>query len=230
MGSGERSASIGHPTHHWSRRSRVRREARRGRVPGHDPRVRSDERLVPGRPRPDRRLRLADERGNPAFLGLGLAPPAPPAFPPVPIPATRLVAVFAPAFTYVPVLSNITLTDSRSYFVQSTTKPLCDGAPIQITGGPLTFTLRVQTNPSGAYHCTYTVAGSLKVKTLSAGVVQDALISEFHRGMMTDEHGQVREEASQTLLFTDAAAGHPCPGSSEQARPTTGSQQNCAIE
>jgi hypothetical protein len=170
--------------------------------------------------------------GNPTFLvNLGLAPPTPPTFPPVPIPATGLAAVFAPVFTYVPLQSDVTLTDSRSYFVQSTPKPLCDGAPIQITGGPLTFTLRVQTNPSGAYHRTYTVAGSLKVKTLSTGVVQDALISEFHRGMLTDEHGQVREEISQTLLPTAGAAGQSLSwifgaGKTDYWVP----QQNCAIE
>jgi hypothetical protein len=145
--------------------------------------------------------------GNPAFLlALGLPPPQPP-FPPVPIPASGLAAVFAPAFTYEPVSSDVTLTDSRSYFVQSTPKPFCDGTPIQITGGPLTFTLRTQTNPSGKYQRTYMLGGSLVVKTLSTGVVQDALISEIHRGMLTDNHEQVTEEVSQILLATEAAAG-----------------------
>ena len=46
-------------------------------------------------------------------------------------------------FTYVPVRSDFKLTDSRSYSVQ-TTKPFCDTTtPIQITGGPLTFALRI---------------------------------------------------------------------------------------
>ena len=170
--------------------------------------------------------------GNLPFLGaLGLPPPQPPAFPPVPIPASGLAAVFAPAFTYLPVRSDVTLTDSRSYGVQSTPKPFCDGTPIQITGGPLTFTLRVQTNPSGKYQRTYTVAGSLKVKTLSTGVVQDALISEIHRGMLTDNYGQVSEEVSQILLATDTAAGQSLyvafgAGQTDYWTP----QQNCAID
>jgi hypothetical protein len=87
------------------------------------------------------------------------------------------------------------------------------------------------TNPSGAYHRTYTVEGSLKVKTLSTGVAQDALIAELHRGMLTDNHRQVREEVSQTLLPTDGAAGQSLSwvfgaGKTDYWVP----QQNCAIE
>jgi hypothetical protein len=169
--------------------------------------------------------------GNLAFLGaLGLPPPTA-GFPAVPIPVSGRAAVFAPAFKYVPVKSDITLTDSRSYFVANTPKPFCDGAPIQITGGPLTFTLRVQTNPSGKYQRTYTVAGSLKIKTLSTGVVQDALVSETHRGMLTDNHGQVSEEVSQILLPTDTAVGQSLywvfgAGKDDYWVP----QQNCTIE
>lgn len=169
--------------------------------------------------------------GNLQFLlALGLPLPEPP-FNPVPIPASGFAAVFAPAFTYVPVRSDITLTDSRGYFVESTPKPFCEGAAIQITGGPLTFTLRVQTNPSGKYQRTYTIAGTLKVKTLSSGVVQDALISETHRGMLTDNHGQVSEEVSQVLLPTEAAVGQSLnwvfgAGNNDYWLP----QQNCAIE
>jgi hypothetical protein len=145
--------------------------------------------------------------GNPQLLlALGLPPPQPP-FPTVPIPATGLAAVFAPDFTYLPESSDITLTDSRSYFVQSTPKPFCDGTPIQITGGPLTFTLRTRTNPSGKYQRTYTVAGSLQVKTLATGVVQDALVFEIHHAKLTDTHGQVSEGVSQILLPNEAAPG-----------------------
>jgi hypothetical protein len=166
----------------------------------------------------------------PFLLALGLPSPQPP-FDPVPIPASGDAAVFAPDFTYVPVRSDITLTDSRSYFVQSTPKPFCDGTEIQITGGPLTFTLRVQTNRSGKYQRTYTIAGTLKVKTLEGGVVQDALISETHRGMLTDNHGQVSEEVSQVLLPTEGAVGQSLywvfgAGKTDYWLP----QQSCAIE
>lgn len=169
--------------------------------------------------------------GNLQFLlALGLPFPQPP-FDPVPIPATGDAAVFAPDFTYVPVRSDITLTDSRSYFVQSTPKPFCGGTPIQITGGPLTFTLRVQTNPSGKYQRTYMVGGSLQVKTLSTGVVQDALISEIHRGMLTDNHEQVTEEVSQILLATDTDPGQSLSrafGAGKTDYFTR--QEDCAIE
>jgi hypothetical protein len=174
----------------------------------------------------------ATNAGNPDFLeALDLPSSSPPAFPAVPIPASGDAAVFAPDFTYVPVRSDITLTDSRRYFVQSTPKPFCEGAAIQITGGPLTFTLRVQTNPSGKYQRTYTIAGTLKVKTLESGVVQDALISETHRGMLTDNHGQVSEEVSQTLLPIGTTPGQSLywvfgAGKTDYWLP----QQNCAIE
>jgi hypothetical protein len=165
----------------------------------------------------------------PFLLALGLPAPRPP-YGPVPMPATGLAAVFAPAFTYVPVSSDITLTDSRSYFVQSTPKPLCGGEAIQITGGPLALTLRVQTNPSGKYQRTYTVEGTLRIKTLSTGITQDAVISEFHRGMLTDNQGQVTQEVSQVLLPGGRALGQSLDvafgaGQNDYWVP----QQNCAI-
>jgi len=177
--------------------------------------------------------------GGLLFLGkLGLPPPPSPPPPPtpyepppVPIPATGLAAVFAPDFTYVPVKSDITLTDSRVYFVPTTPKPFCGEEPIQITGGPLTLTLRVQTNPSGKYQRTYAVAGTLKIKTLATEVDQDAVISETHRGMLTDNHGQVVEEVSQLLLPGEGALGQSLhvafgAGQTDYWVP----QQNCAIE
>jgi hypothetical protein len=169
--------------------------------------------------------------GNFPFLfALGLPAPQPP-YDPVPIPATGLAAVFAPPFAYAPVKSDITLTDSRTYFVQNTPKPFCGQEPIQITGGPLTFTLRVQTNKSGKYQRTYSVEGSLKILTLSTGITQDAVISEFHRGMLTDNYGQVREEVSQVLLPGGGALGQSLEvafgaGQTDYWVP----QQSCAIE
>jgi len=169
--------------------------------------------------------------GNIVFLlALGLDAPTPPDFPDVPIPATGLAAVFTPLFTYLPESSDITLTDSRTYGV-ITLKPFCEPVPIQITGGPLTFTLRVQTNPSGKYQRTYTAGGTLQVTTLSTGVTQDAVISENHGGKLTDHHGQVREDFSQILLPGDGALGQSLhvrfgAGQTDYWIP----QQDCAIE
>ena len=166
---------------------------------------------------------------NAFWARLGLLDPPAPGLPAAPIPATGLAAVFAPSFTFVPVKSDFTLTDYRTYGVV-TTKPFCGGAPVQITGGPLTLRLRVQTNPSGKYQRTFTVAGYLKIKTLSTGVVQDAVISQISRGMLTDNHGQVSEEVSQILLATDSAAGQSLyvvfgAGKNDYWAP----QQNCSI-
>lgn len=169
--------------------------------------------------------------GNFPFLfALGLPAPQPP-YNPVPIPATGLAGVFAPTFTYVPVSSDVTLTDSRSYFVQSTPKPFCGGEPIQITGGPLTLTLRVQTNPSGKYQRTFAVEGLLQVKTLSTGITQEAVISEFHRGMLTDHYGQVSEEVSQVLLPAEGALGQSRNRAFGAGQTDYWiSQESCAIE
>jgi hypothetical protein len=162
------------------------------------------------------------------FLGALQLPPPQPPYPDVPIPSTGRAAVFAPGFTYVPVTSDVTLTDSRMYSVR-TNKPFCDKGGIVITGGPLTFSLRTQTNPSGKYQRSYTVSGTLQITTGS--VTQDALISEFHRGMLTDNHGQVSEEVSQILLPGGGAVGQSLnvvfgAGQNDYWVP----QENCAIE
>ncbi len=167
----------------------------------------------------------------PFILALNLGFPEPPSFPPKKIPASGLAAVFAPAFDYVPVKSDITLTDSRFYSVGQTAKPFCPPGDIQITGGPLTFRLRVQTNPSGKYQRTYTVWGRLKVKTLPSGPEQDAVIWELHRGMLTDNYGEVTEVTSRILLPIETAFGQSLnvffgAGQNDYWVP----QQNCAIE
>jgi hypothetical protein len=165
---------------------------------------------------------------QPFLTALGLGPPS---LGPTPIPATGFATVYAPDFTYVPARSDITLTDSRIYNVPGTPKPFCGGENIQITGGPLTLTLRVQTNPSGKYQRTYTVAGKLTIKTLATGAVQEAIISEAHRGMLTDNYEEVTQEISQVLLPIDTAPGQSLhvifgAGQTDYWVP----QQNCAIE
>ena len=172
-----------------------------------------------------------------AFLArLGLPPPPSPPPPPtpydpppVPMPATGLAAVFAPAFTFVPQKSDFTLTDSRTYAVQLY-KPFCEPVPVQITGGPLILKLRIQTNPSGKYQRTFTVSGRLKIKTLSTGVVQDAVISQVGRGMITENYGQVAQEVSQVLLPKGTTPGQSLyvlfgAGQTDYWIP----QQNCSI-
>jgi hypothetical protein len=164
------------------------------------------------------------------FLALGIGPTAPP-YPDKLLPATGQAAVFDPGFQYVPTKQDITITDSRMYQVGSTKKPLCGGEEIQITGGPLTFALRVQTNPSGKYQRTYSVSGTLKVKTLATGEVQDAVISQSHRGMLTENYGEVTAEDSQVLLPTATAVGQSGivyfgAGQNDYWIP----QQNCAIQ
>jgi hypothetical protein len=153
------------------------------------------------------------------------------ALPAVKIPATGVASVFSPDFTYVPVKSDVTYTDSRVYAVDVTSKPFCGPDYIGITGGPLLFALRVQTNPSGKYQRTYTVSGNLEVTSRTTGATQTAVIAESHRGMLTDNHGQVSEEVSQTLLPGDGQPGQSLnvlfgAGQNDYWLP----QQSCAIQ
>jgi hypothetical protein len=82
-------------------------------------------------------------------------------------------------------------------------KPFCGPGFVHLEG-TLKMELRVQTNPSGKFLRTYGVSGTLSVTPLGAtgpiGPPVPALIYEAHRGMLTDNYGEVTERASQTLL------------------------------
>ena len=62
------------------------------------------------------------------------------------------------------------------------------------------------------------------------GITQNALISELHRGMLTDNYSQVSEETSRVLLPSGGALGQSLTiafgaGQTDYWIP----QQNCAI-
>jgi hypothetical protein len=84
-------------------------------------------------------------------------------------------------------------------------KPFCNDQGsefVRLLGG-LEFRMRVRTNRSGQYLRTYELGGTLKVTALTgpdAGRTFDAVISERHRAMLTDEYDQVTELASQLLV------------------------------
>jgi hypothetical protein len=118
----------------------------------------------------------------------------------VPIPTSGEAAVFAPAFALEPVKSDVTTTLDVTYGVAAP-KPFCGPGFIQIAGGPLHLEMRVQTNRSGQYLRTYRVHGTLSVTPLApSGATVQAVISEAHRGLLTDQYGQIAQGTAQVLL------------------------------
>lgn len=122
----------------------------------------------------------------------------------VPLPADGYAVVMAPGLVHTPAKYDVTTTIPAARYDVNLPKPFCNaGGEFVNLRGSLEFVMRVQTNPSGKYLRTYTLGGTLKVTALTgpdAGQSFDALISERHRAMLTDNYDQVTEIASQSLL------------------------------
>jgi hypothetical protein len=140
--------------------------------------------------------------GGMAILTLVGLYPLPPGFPPdanVPIPTDGTAATFSPTIDFQPVLSDQTTTFQGIYDLDAP-KPFCGPALVHLAG-QLQLRLRVQTNPSGKYLRTYGVSGALQVTPLvPPGAAAEAIIFEAHRGMLTDNYGEVTERGSQIIL------------------------------
>ena len=132
----------------------------------------------------------------------GLPVPAPAGD--VPIPSDGLAYIVAPGLVSDPVKYDVVTTIPAVPYDINLPKPFCNaGGEYVNLKGSLEFEMRVRTNPSGQYLRTYQLGGTLKVTALTgvdAGRTFDAVISERHRAMLTDEYGQVTELASQLLL------------------------------
>ena len=149
-------------------------------------------------------LGLVGLGAGPLLAGLGLVLPS---SGDAPIPTSGLAMAFAATFPFEPVKSDTTTTFEVQYAVPLTTKPFCNGPADYVKlEGPLQFSLRVQTNPSGLILRTYSVGGMLRVTPVDPvtrqpiGEGQDAAIAEAHRGQITDNYGEVSERVAQVLL------------------------------
>ena len=149
---------------------------------------------------------LINGGAQPLLALLGLVPP--PQSGPVPIPTNGAAMVLAPSIQLAPVQAKIDSAYDVNYDVVAP-KPFCNGPADYVRLlGPIHFTMQVHTNPSGKYERTYVVSGSLTVIPLlatAAGLVPNgqplsAEVSEYHHALLTDNHGQVRELVSRTLL------------------------------
>jgi hypothetical protein len=143
--------------------------------------------------------------GGPELLWiLGLVPPpAGSTDDYVTIPTNGKAAVFSPIIQLDPVKYDRTTKYTGTYGTPAP-KPFCGPALVYLQG-TLQLELRVQTNPSGKYQRTYGVSGTLGVTPIDStgnpiGPTVPAVIYEDHRAMLTDNYGEVTEQASQTLL------------------------------
>jgi hypothetical protein len=131
---------------------------------------------------------------------LGLVPPD--ATSDVPIPTSGQAVAFVTAIDFEPSRTHEVTTTQVDYGV-NVPKPFCATGPSDFVRlqGRLQFTMSVTTLPSGRFERTHTIGGTLTVIPLGApGDPADASIFELHRATLDDRHGQVTEQAQQSLL------------------------------
>jgi hypothetical protein len=140
----------------------------------------------------------------------------------VPIPADGKAKVFAPNIVLEAVQARIRTAVEVQYQVV-TPRPFC-GSDFVLLQGPVRLDLDVHTNPSGKFSRTETVSGSLTVTPMtfngttfvpSGAPSLPALVAEFHRALLTDNHAETTQWAAQVLLSNPVqslvyslAAGH----------------------
>jgi hypothetical protein len=134
--------------------------------------------------------------------------PVTPQAAPVPIPSNGQATIFAPDIILAPVQAKLTSKLSVNYNVLAP-KPFCSTGPadvVLIQSGPVQLELTVHTNPSGHYSRTFDVEGVLNVTPIDpntgqpAGDTLQAVVSESHSAMLTDNYAETRESLLQTLL------------------------------
>ena len=163
---------------------------------------------------------------NLAGLPAPVQPPQPPLNPlfgsNVEIPTDGAAVVLAPQIELQPTQAKTHTTVQVNYGVV-TTRPFC-GNDFVLLQGPVRFDIDVHTNPSGMYSRTEVVSGSLTVTPMrftgstfvpSGAPSLPAVVTEFHRALLTDNYGEATQEAAQTLLgdpvqalVFSLAAGH----------------------
>jgi hypothetical protein len=123
----------------------------------------------------------------------------------VPIPSNGKATVLDVLPSFVPAQSD-TRTEFAVAFNQGIPKPFCnDGTQWVWVRGPVHFTVRVQLNPSGRYLRTQLISGQLEVTPYDprtgqpTGPTVPAFVFENHRGMLTDNYGEMNWSLGQTI-------------------------------
>jgi len=89
-------------------------------------------------------------------------------------------------------------------------RPFCSAGPLDYVyvQGPLQFSFRVQTNPSGKYEAHFSATGVLQVTPvnpltgLPTGPTVPAIVSERHRFFLTDHRAEASLDQQQSILGT----------------------------
>lgn len=154
---------------------------------------------------------IAGSPGGPQLLGaLSLSAAGLPANADIPIPTDGQAAVLAANIALAPVQAEITDHTTVTYDIV-VPRPFCATGPYDLVWlqGPVHFSIRTHTNPSGKYERTESVAGQLSVTPMAplpgrgfvpVGDPVPAVISEAHRAMLTDQYDELTWSASQVQL------------------------------
>jgi hypothetical protein len=151
-----------------------------------------------------------DPAGAKLLAGLGLSTDGLPDDADVPIPTDGEAAVLAAAIALAPVQATFTDGTAVTYNIV-VPRPFCATGPADLVWlqGPVHFTVRAHTNPSGKYQRAETITGQLTATPMAplpgggfvpVGDPVRAVVTELHRAMLTDHHGQVDWTAAQVQL------------------------------
>ena len=139
---------------------------------------------------------------------LGLVPDSADGDVPIPL-QTGAALVFSGDIPLEPVQEKIRTEIDVEYDVVSP-RPFCEGVgwPLVHLTGELRLTLFIHTNPSGKYLRVHKISGTLFVTPVRpigpnqyepVGPTEPADIREYHRAILTDHHGQLREVGLRDL-------------------------------
>jgi hypothetical protein len=107
-------------------------------------------------------------------------------------------------------------TDVRQDFVQPfnqvVPRPFCSAGPLDYVyvQGPLQFSFRVSTSPSGKYEARFSATGVLQVTPINpitgevTGPTVPAVVSEKHRFFLTDHRAEASLDQQQSILGSPA--------------------------
>jgi hypothetical protein len=123
-----------------------------------------------------------------------------------PIPCNGRAVVLNVVASYVPTQTDVR-REFEILFGQVIPKPFCNpsGTEVVLVQGPVHFTVRFQTNPSGRYLRTVLISGLLNVTPIDPGTGQptgptaQAFIFEENRGMLTDNTAEVSWTQGRTI-------------------------------
>jgi hypothetical protein len=156
-----------------------------------------------------RTIRYQVFNGVPAALRLVLGLPTGNQTSDVPIPSDGRASVLRLYQRFEPEAAS-SRRDYIQYFDQIVPRPFCAAGPLDYVyvKGPLHFSFRVETDPSGHYAARFSATGALEVTPISpttgqpTGATVPAIVSEQHHFFMTDRRVEASLDQQQSILTT----------------------------